>query len=81
MMLERRKHYPRVKVLGGLYSVRREPKDDSLVREVIKAVNDLPVSKDVSSDEGTYVESTQGKTGTRIYPPGRSTHLHSVVPN
>lgn len=44
MMFERRKHYPRVKVLGGLYTVRREPKDDSLVREVIKAVNDIPVT-------------------------------------
>jgi hypothetical protein len=41
MMLERRKHYPRVKVLGGLYKARREPKDDSLGRDVIKAVNDM----------------------------------------
>jgi hypothetical protein len=62
MMLERRKNYPRVKVLGGLYTVRRQPKDESLVREVIKAVNDVPVSKDVSSDEVTRVESRQKRS-------------------
>jgi hypothetical protein len=49
MMLERRKNYPRVKVLGGLYTVRRQPKDESLVREVIKAVNDVSVGKHVST--------------------------------
>ncbi|KAF3391629.1 hypothetical protein F1880_007909 [Penicillium rolfsii] len=51
MMLERRKNYPRVKVLGGLYAVRREPKDESLIREVIEAVNDVPLGKHASSDE------------------------------
>ncbi len=66
MMLDRRKNYPRVKVLGGLYSARREPKDDSLVREVIKAVNDLPVSNHVPSDEVTYVESTPEKSGAKL---------------
>lgn len=75
MMLERRKNYPRVKVLGGLYSVRREPKDDSLVREVIKAVNDLPVSKHVSSEEVTYVESTPEKSRGKIKLPGYSADL------
>lgn len=73
MMLERRKNYPRVKVLGGLYSVRREPKDDLLVREVIKAVNDLPLSKHVPSDEITYVGSTPEKNGAKLKLPEYST--------
>lgn len=75
MMLDRRKNYPRVKVLGGLYSVRRQPKDDSLIREVIKAVNDLPESKHVPSDEVTYVESTPEKSGAKLKLPRYSASL------
>lgn len=84
MMLERRKNYPRVKVLGGLYTVRRQPKDESLIREVIKAVNDAPVLLARISDEVTRVESRQEKSGVKERLPrplGYGATLQSVMPN
>ncbi|KAJ5475322.1 Acyl transferase/acyl hydrolase/lysophospholipase [Penicillium diatomitis] len=38
MILARRRRYPRIKVLGGLYAARREHKDSSLVQEIIRVV-------------------------------------------
>ncbi|KAJ5117958.1 hypothetical protein N7526_010981 [Penicillium atrosanguineum] len=43
MMLMRRRNYPKVKILGGLYSVRREPKDESIIREIKDAVKCIPI--------------------------------------
>lgn len=74
MMLQRRKHYPRVKVLGGLYTVRREPKDNSLVREVVRAVKDMPVSKHVSSDEATRWKADKKRVDSR-----KSGHVPQVT--
>jgi hypothetical protein len=56
MMLNRRKNYPRVKILGGLYSVRREPKDDPISREIKDAVNCMPVQRHVLRSAVTLVE-------------------------
>ncbi|KAJ5157873.1 uncharacterized protein N7482_008973 [Penicillium canariense] len=50
VMLTRRQQYPRVEVLGGLYKARRQPKDDSLIREIKKAISDDHVSKHMLSD-------------------------------
>lgn len=55
MMLMRRRNYPKVKILGGLYSVRREPKDDPILREIKDAVNGMPVQRHSSSGEVTLM--------------------------
>lgn len=66
MMLKRRKNYPSVKILGGLYSVRREPKDDSIIREIKGAVDILPVQGHSSSGEVTLVESSDVKKSSNV---------------
>ncbi|KAJ5316420.1 hypothetical protein N7476_006727 [Penicillium atrosanguineum] len=56
MMLKRRKYYPKVKILGGLSSVRREPKDDPIIREIKDAVNCMTIPRHFSSGEVTLME-------------------------
>lgn len=66
MMLKRRKNYPRVKILGGLCSVRRQPKDDSIIREIKGAVDNLPVQGHSSSGEIPLVESSGAKKWSNV---------------
>lgn len=58
MMFSRRKNYPRVKILGGLYSARREPKNDPIIREIKDAVNCMSIQRHAPSGEFTLVESS-----------------------
>ncbi|OQD99672.1 hypothetical protein PENVUL_c063G06880 [Penicillium vulpinum] len=46
MMLERRRHYPKVKVYG-IYYVSRQPKNDPLLREIQEAVKSMSVNRQV----------------------------------
>jgi len=57
MMLTRRKKHPRVKILGSLYSFRREHKDDSVIREIKIAMDNMPIQRHCSSGEVTLVEN------------------------
>ena len=61
MILKRRKTYPRVKILGGLYSIRREPKNDSIIREIKEAVNVMPVQGHSSSGDIALIKSSDVK--------------------
>lgn len=56
-MIDRRRTYPRVKVWGGLYRGKRQPKDSSLVSEIKVAIGALSAGQQCSSDEVTLVDS------------------------
>lgn len=56
MMLERRSHYPKVKVYG-LWYARRQPKNDPLLREIQEAVKGMSVNRQVSSGALSLAES------------------------
>lgn len=55
MMLERRSHYPKVKVYG-LWYARRQPKNDSLLREIQEAVKGMSVNRQISSGAVTLID-------------------------
>lgn len=69
MMLKRRRYYPRVKILGGLYSIRREPKDDPMIREIKNAVNGMPTQRYPSGAQGTLVGSSDLVKGSDVRKP------------
>lgn len=53
----RHRTYPRVKAYGGLYKVRRQPRDDSLVCEIKLAMSNIPPPSHVSTGAITRVGS------------------------
>lgn len=59
-MLERRSHYPKVKVYG-LWYARRQPKNDPLLREIQEAVNGMSVNRQVSSGAVSLLESQKAE--------------------
>lgn len=61
LMLNRRDKYPRVKVCWGLYKGRRQPKDDSIYREVQKAMGEPHIPRHHSSGKATLVEIEEEK--------------------
>lgn len=55
MIRNRAKAYPRIKVCCGLYSGRRQKKDDSLIREIGRAAAIAPADRQESCDEITLI--------------------------
>jgi hypothetical protein len=62
MMLERRSHYPKVKVYG-LWYARRQPKNDPLLREIQEAVKGMSVIRQVSSEAVILAEGQTAEKG------------------
>lgn len=54
---KRRSLYPKVKVCGGLYRRSPQPKDDTLLRAVQKAVANISIDRQDSNDSVTLVDS------------------------
>ena len=63
--MQRRKNYPKVKKFGGLYSVRKQPRNDPLIQEVKDAVKSMPLNRQFSSGEVTLAESGVTKESTK----------------
>lgn len=62
MLAARRvKQYPRVKILGGLYYARREPRCDPLLQEIKNAAKGLAQPRQDSTDSMSLVESQPWK--------------------
>lgn len=63
MYLQRRKHYPGVKRMGGL--LKRQPVDnDPLLDEIKEAVEKAPLNRSPSSGEVKLVESQSDQSKT-----------------
>jgi hypothetical protein len=49
--MRRRKLYPKVKKMGGLYSVARQPVDDPLLDEIKERMKKMPLVRATSDSE------------------------------
>ncbi|KAJ5675274.1 uncharacterized protein N7477_005208 [Penicillium maclennaniae] len=58
VILKRRRYFPGKKIIGGLYSIRREPKNDPMIREIKDAMGCVPIQRRHSSGEVTIVRNS-----------------------